>query len=45
MWFRRAKRSFNKHSISEVQRSADDRFDLKLQELVNAQQHFNLVLP
>ena len=44
MWFRRAKRSSSEHSISETHRSADDRFDLKLQKWVIAQQHFGLSL-
>lgn len=42
MWFRRLKRSFTEHSISSDHSSANDRFDLKLQELVFAQQNFSL---
>ena len=42
MWFRREKRSVGEHAISEALRTANDRFDLKLQELVLAQQHLNL---
>ncbi len=40
MWFRRAKRSMSEHTTSEAHGSVDDRFELKLQELVIARQHF-----
>lgn len=42
MWLRRLKRLFGDHSFSETDGSADDRFDLRLQEFVIAQQHYSL---
>jgi hypothetical protein len=42
MWFRRLKRLFVDPTISDAQISADDRFELRLQELFIAQQHYSL---
>ncbi len=42
MWIRWGKRSTRKNASSKDAGSANERFDLKLQEFVIAQQHFCL---
>lgn len=43
MWSLWAKRSFVEQSKSDVNRSAHDRYDLRVQEWMLAQQYFNLL--